>query len=293
MTFSMTGYGKAVATYQGRIITVEIRTLNSKQGDLNVRMPSIYREREMELRNTVAEQVGRGKVDLSIQRDLADGEGSNQINQAMVNNYYEQLQGLANGMKEQKPDDALAYLDLILQLPDALKPVSEELEDGEYTALTQALDECITAVNRFRAQEGEKLEAVLRDGTQAILDLMSDVEPFEKERIERIRKRILQNLDDADGVSTDKDRFEQELIYYLEKLDVSEEKVRLKAHCEYFINTLQEEGAKGKKLSFISQEMGREINTLGSKAQHSEIQRIVVRMKDELEKIKEQVLNVL
>lgn len=289
----MTGYGKAVATYQGRIITVEIRTLNSKQGDLNVRMPSIYREREMELRNTVAEQVGRGKVDLSIQRDLADGEGSNQINQAMVNNYYEQLQGLASGMKEQKPDNALAYLDLILQLPDALKPVSEELEEGEYNALTQALDECISAVNRFRAQEGEKLEAVLRDGTQAILDLLSDVEPFEKERIERIRKRILQNLDDADGVSTDKDRFEQELIYYLEKLDVSEEKVRLNAHCEYFINTLQEEGAKGKKLSFISQEMGREINTLGSKAQHSEIQRIVVRMKDELEKIKEQVLNVL
>ena len=289
----MTGYGKAVATYQGRIITVEIRTLNSKQGDLNVRMPSIYREREMDLRNLVAEQVGRGKVDLTIQRDLADGEGSNQINQAMVSSYYKQLHALAGTMKEEKPNDALAYLNLILQLPDALKPVSEELEEGEYEALTTALAECIAAVNRFRAQEGEKLATVLTESNESILSLLADVEPFEKERIERIRKRILQNLDDADSMSLDKDRFEQELIYYLEKLDVSEEKVRLKAHCEYFTNTLQEEGAKGKKLSFIAQEMGREINTLGSKAQHAEIQRIVVRMKDELEKIKEQVLNVL
>lgn len=293
MTFSMTGYGKAVATHQGRIITIEIRTLNSKQGDLNLRMPSIYREKEMDLRNHISEKVGRGKVDLTIQRDLADGEGSNQINQEMVEHYYGQIKSIAAKMEEKQADDALSYLNLILQLPDALKPVSDDLHEDEFKALQAALDNCITAVNHFRSQEGKKLEEVLRNSSEEILRLLMEIEPFEKERIERVKKRILQNLDDTENLNIDKDRFEQELIYYLEKLDVSEEKMRLKAHCEYFFKTLKEEQVKGKKLSFIAQEMGREINTLGSKAQHAEIQRIVVRMKDELEKIKEQVLNIL
>jgi uncharacterized protein (TIGR00255 family) len=293
MTFSMTGYGKAVATYNGRILTVEIRTLNSKQGDLNIRMPSIYREKEMELRDLIFNKVGRGKVDLTIQRDLSEGEGINQINTRLVKQYYAQIKSLASEMEESSSDNALAYLDLILKLPDALKPMGDELEQGEFEALLDAVHNCIASVNDFRASEGKKLELVLLESNDLIANLLAAIEPFEKERIERIRQRITQSLEDNEGVSVDKDRFEQELIYYMEKLDVSEEKVRLKSHCEYFVKTIEEDGSKGKKLSFIAQEMGREINTLGSKAQHSEIQRIVVTMKDELEKIKEQVLNVL
>lgn len=289
----MTGYGKAVATYSGRILTVEIRTLNSKQGDLNIRMPSIYREKEMELRDIIFNMVGRGKVDLTIQRDLSEGEGINQINKGLVRQYYAQIKDLANDMEESSPDDALAYLDLILKLPDALKPMGDELEAGEFDALMDAVQNCIASVNDFRAAEGKKLELVLLESNSIIGNLLSAIEPFEKERLERIRQRITQSLEENEGLNIDKDRFEQELIYYMEKLDVSEEKVRLKAHCEYFVKTMGEDGSKGKKLSFIAQEMGREINTLGSKAQHAEIQRIVVNMKDELEKIKEQVLNVL
>lgn len=293
MTFSMTGYGKSVVQFQGRVLTVELRTLNSKQGDLNVRMPSIYREKEMELRDQVSAGLGRGKIDLLIQRDLAEGEAGTQLNKAMVDKYYHQFKALASDMDEGAPASALGYLDLILKMPDALKPVAEELEEGEYEALLKGLKSCIEHCNEFRQQEGEKLEAVLHQSTTTIAQLLTEVEPFEADRMERIRKRITSSLEDAETGNIDKDRFEQELIYYLEKLDITEEKVRLKAHCDYFFTTLKEDEAKGKKLSFIAQEMGREINTLGSKAQHSDMQRIVVGMKDELEKIKEQVLNVL
>jgi len=247
MTYSMTGYGKTVCQYNGRGLTIEIRTLNSKQGDVNVRMPSIYREKEIALRDLISSELQRGKIDLSIQRDLADEEMTSEINEALVTHYYEMIKRI-----------------------------------------------CIDHVKAFRKQEGAKLELVLRAGAERIASLLEDVAPFEQARIDKIRGRITNSLgDDADASSFDKDRFEQELIYYLEKLDITEEKVRLKAHCEYFLKTLDTEEVKGKKLSFIAQEMGREINTLGSKAQHSEMQRVVVDMKDELEKIKEQVLNVL
>lgn len=290
----MTGYGKSVCQYNGRALTIEIRTLNSKQGDINVRMPSIYREKELELRDLISSQLQRGKIDLSIQRDLANEELSSEVNEALVTRYYEMIKRMEAKIEGNSTADSVEYLSLIFKLPDVLKPVSEQLEEAEYAALCVGLTECIESVKAFRKQEGAKLELVLRSGTERIAALLDDVVPFEQARMEKIRGRISNGLGDAaDSSSFDSDRFEQELIYYLEKLDITEEKVRLKAHCEYFLKTLSEEEIKGKKLSFIAQEMGREINTLGSKAQHSDMQRVVVDMKDELEKIKEQVLNVL
>lgn len=286
-----------MATFMGRVLTIEIRTLNSKQADLNVRVPSLYREKEFELRDALSAELYRGKIDLIITRDLAPGEGTTALNETLVQNYYHLLKKMEAGMSEPTGQTTTDYLNLILKMPDALKSAADELDPAEYAVLRQAFDTCMQHVMAFRAQEGGKLEIVLRDSVQRIQTLLKAVEPFEGERMERIRQRITTNLsDDSNEGSTlafDKDRFEQELIYYLEKLDISEEKVRLSAHCEYFLQTMKDEQFKGKKLSFIAQEMGREINTLGSKAQHSEMQRLVVEMKDELEKIKEQVLNVL
>ncbi len=294
MTYSMTGYGKTVCQYNGRGLTIEIRTLNSKQGDVNVRMPSIYREKEIALRDLISSELQRGKIDLSIQRDLADEEMTSEINEALVTHYYEMIKRMESKIEGNASADSVEYLSLIFKLPDVLKPVSEQLTEEEFDVLSEGLASCIDHVKAFRKQEGAKLELVLRAGAERIASLLEDVAPFEQARIDKIRGRITNSLgDDADASSFDKDRFEQELIYYLEKLDITEEKVRLKAHCEYFLKTLDTEEVKGKKLSFIAQEMGREINTLGSKAQHSEMQRVVVDMKDELEKIKEQVLNVL
>lgn len=291
----MTGYGKHSGTYKGRVLTVEIRTLNSKQTDLGVRMPSIYREKEFAIRDTLSNQLHRGKIDLTIQRDLAPGESNAVLNENMVSGYYAQLKQLESNMEEPAAKTATEYLSLILKMPDALKPVGEELNAEEFEVLHDTVKTCIEKVNEFREQEGAKLEDVLKASAESILASLEAVEPLEAERMDRIKTRITGNLSDDqnENPSFDPDRFEQELIYYMEKLDISEEKVRLKAHCDYFIKTLEVDRIKGKKLSFISQEMGREINTLGSKAQHSEIQRIVVGMKDELEKIKEQVLNVL
>ena len=294
MTYSMTGYGKYVCQYQGRALTIEVRTLNSKQGDINVRMPSIYREKELELRDMISQRLERGKVDLSIQRDLAEEELTSEVNEAMVEKYYSMIKRMEDKIEGESSKDAVDYLSLIFKLPDVLRPVTEQLEEKEFEVVRAGLKECLDALLDFRAQEGKKLEGVLKASTESILQLLKDVEPLEKERMERIRARITNNMgEEAESPSFDPDRFEQELIYYLEKLDITEEKVRLKAHCDYFLKTLAEEEIKGKKLSFIAQEMGREINTLGSKAQHSDMQRVVVNMKDELEKIKEQVLNVL
>jgi len=290
----MTGYGKTVCQYNGRGLTIEIRTLNSKQGDINVRMPSIYREKEIALRDLISSELQRGKIDLSIQRDLADEEMTSEINEALVTHYYEMIKRMESKIEGNSSADSVEYLSLIFKLPDVLKPVTEQLTEEEFAVLNEGLASCIKHVKAFRKQEGEKLELVLRAGAERIASLLEDVAPFEQARIDKIRGRITNSLgDDADSSAFDKDRFEQELIYYLEKLDITEEKVRLKAHCEYFLKTLDTEEVKGKKLSFIAQEMGREINTLGSKAQHSDMQRVVVDMKDELEKIKEQVLNVL
>ena len=294
MTFSMTGYGKSSCQYKGRVLTLEIRSLNSKQGDLNLRIPAIYREKELEMREVISSHLDRGKIDLSIQRDLADGETATELNESLVDAFYKRLKKLEANMDEESSKNSVDYLSLIMKMPDVLKPAAIELETGEFAALKIALIECLVSVNEFRKQEGAKLESVLANGAKNIKEGLERIIPFEEDRINRIKKRIYNNLgDDAENASFDKDRFEQELIYYLEKLDITEEKVRLEAHCDYFLKTLEEESIKGKKLSFIAQEMGREINTLGSKAQHSEMQRIVVEMKDELEKIKEQALNVL
>lgn len=291
----MTGYGKHSSSFKGRLLTVEIRTLNSKLVDLNLRMPSIYREKEFEIRDVLSNALQRGKIDLNIQRDLAPGESSTVLNEELVNGYFSLIQKMEKAIGKKPSEKGTDYLSLIMKMPEVLKPASDELEDEEYAALQDVIATCISKCLAFREQEGEKLAEVLTQGAKNILQGLKEIEPLEQERIDRIKGRISSNLND-DGVENlnfDKDRFEQELIYYLEKLDITEEKVRLTAHCDFFIKTINEETFKGKKLSFIGQEMGREINTLGSKAQHSDIQRIVVGMKDELEKIKEQVLNIL
>jgi len=295
MTFSMTGYGKLTATYKGRALTIEIRTLNSKQTDISVRTPSLYREKEFEIRDMLSNKLGRGKIDFTVQRDLSASEATSALNEEVVAAYYHLIKKLEHVMDEPPGKSATDYMSLILKMPDALKQTGDTLDEDEYEMLKQTTLDCINMVNAFREQEGAKLETVLRESTEKILYLLAQVGPLEAERMDRIKGRIMSGMGEemTENLSFDPDRFEQELIYYLEKLDISEEKVRLQAHCDYFLKTLDEDHLKGKKLSFIAQEMGREINTLGSKAQHSEIQRIVVRMKDELERIKEQVLNVL
>jgi len=295
MTFSMTGYGKQSGQFHGRLITIEIRTLNSKQTDINVRMPSIYREKEFEIRDALAKGLVRGKIDINIQRSLSEEESGNELNMGVFKTHFERLRTIEAEMGLASSESAIDYLSIISRMPDAIKPLSEELEDGEYEVLTACLTDAIASVNEFRLQEGKKLEAVLLSGKENIESLLSSIGAYEKERIDRIRGKLNNGVSDEQKESSnfDNDRFEQELIYYIEKLDITEEKVRLKAHCEYFEKTMHEEKFKGKKLGFIAQEMGREINTLGSKSQHSEMQRAVVGMKDELEKIKEQLLNVL
>lgn len=294
MTHSMTGYGKHTASYKGRVLTIEIRSLNSKQTDLNVRMPAIYREKEFELRDMLSSVMHRGKIDLSIQRDLAPGEASTTLNDQLVKTYYDRIKKIERELDEPSAQSATEYVALITKLPDTLKPVSEDLELDEFAALKSGLEICLEKAQAFRAQEGAKLALVLKSGTESIANLLKSIEPLEEERLLKIKGRLQAGVDELkDSSKFDGDRYEQELIYYLEKLDITEEKVRLQAHCEYFLKTLNEEHQKGKKLSFIAQEMGREINTLGSKSQNSDMQRVVVEMKDELEKIKEQVLNVL
>jgi len=294
MTFSMTGYGKSNCQYKGRALTIEIRTLNSKQGDINLRIPSIFREKELEMRDIVSAQLDRGKIDLLVQRDLAEGEVATELNESLVHSFYKLFKKLETSMEEGPSKNSVDYLSLIIKMPDVLKPAAIDLEEGEFESFKVGLNECLIRVNEFRKQEGQKLEIVLSEGAQNIKNALKSIVPFEEDRLNRIRKRIYSNLgEDSENAAFDKDRFEQELIYYLEKLDITEEKVRLEAHCDYFLKTLRDESSKGKKLSFIAQEMGREINTLGSKAQHSEMQQIVVEMKDQLEKIKEQALNVL
>ncbi|GAB5538175.1 MAG: YicC family protein [Salibacteraceae bacterium] len=289
----MTGYGKHASTYDGRIITIELRTLNSKQADINLRMPSLYREMEFEIRDILSQGLNRGKIDVSIQRDLAPGESASTINKPLVQHYSKMLREAESAIGVKSADDA--HMSMIMNMPDVFETETGTLTDEEKELLKATVEHCINQCQAFRKQEGEKLAMVLSDGVSEILQKLEAVEPFEKDRIERIRKRINGNLSDGltEGGTIDQDRFEQELIYYLEKIDITEEKVSLKAHCDFFLKTLKDEEIKGKKLSFIGQEMGREINTLGSKAQHTDIQKLVVGMKDELEKIKEQVLNVL
>ena len=287
----MTGFGKSVVVSDGKKITAEIKSLNSKQLDLLVKMPQIYREKELDLRNEVARQLERGKVELFVTSEVTEDVATVNINLPILAAYKSQIEKMSTELSIPLPEDWYATL---LRLPDVLKSDNNtDVTDSEFSALTQAVNNAITALMEFRAQEGERLASFFREKIANIRSLLADVEPYEKERVEKIKARIQDSIAKLDVVDYDRNRFEQEMIYYIEKLDVNEEKLRLTNHLDYFIETLDAEQGQGKKLGFISQEMGREINTLGSKSNHAEMQRIVVRMKDELEQIKEQVLNVM
>lgn len=290
MAHSMTGYGKAVAELPNKKVTIEIKTLNSKQFDLFTRLPGIYREKEIALRNSLARLLERGKVDLSMNVEVLSKDVTSKIDHNVVQQYQEEIRKMALAMNLPQPQD---WFSMLLRLPDVMKQDTEELDDEEWATIEQAINQAVSEVNRFRRQEGEMLTKVLTEKILSIRSLLAAVEPFEAERTEKIKSRIYEGLSNLEGVEYDKNRFEQEMIYYIEKLDVNEEKTRLAHHLDYFLETLGDSHSQGKKLGFIAQEIGREINTLGSKSNQSGMQRIVVQMKDDLEQIKEQILNIL
>ena len=291
MILSMTGFGKSIVTINDKKITAEIKSLNSKQLDLQVKMPQIYREKELELRNDIAKLLERGKVELYVTSELIEATSTININIPLISFYKTQIEKMANELSIPLPNDWYATL---LRLPDALKSDNTtEVNTDELNALSETVNNAINSLIEFRRQEGNRLYAFFVDKIANIRSLLSDVEPFEKERIDKIKARIQESLSKLDIIDYDHNRFEQEMIFYIEKLDINEEKLRLTNHLDYFLETLENGIGQGKKLGFIAQEMGREINTLGSKSNHAEMQRIVVKMKDELEQIKEQVLNVM
>lgn len=286
----MTGYGKAEATIGSRKFTVELRSLNSKQFDLNVRMPSVYKEKEMKLRNWLSKEVVRGKADLGIYYDADGSEKRVTLNKALIEAYHSDMKAVAKEIGQDEVD----YMSLIMRIPDVLRPEKEELNEEEWGEIMKLIKEANTMFQGYRSQEGDGLQKDFEERIGKIMQLDADLDEAVNARIKRIKDRIRTNLDEViDPDKVDQNRFEQEVVYYLEKIDVTEERVRLAANCNYFLEILRNGAAQGKKLGFISQEIGREINTLGSKANDSDIQRVVVQMKDELEKIKEQVLNVL
>ena len=290
MIQSMTGFGKAEVELPHKKITVEIKSLNSKQLDLSTRIPQQYREMEMEIRSEIAKRLERGKVDFFVYSEAIGKEASAQINIPVLEGYFQQVKEASVKLGIAMPDD---WFSILLRLPDAMSSESQEIDETELNALRKAVDKAISQLEEFRVQEGAMLQHLFEEKIANITHLLQEVEPYEKERIEKIKGRIIDALNKIDNFDYDKNRFEQEMIFYIEKLDINEEKHRLDNHLKYFLETLQSGKGQGKKLGFISQEMGREINTLGSKSNHAEMQRIVVRMKDELEQIKEQVLNVM
>lgn len=286
MIQSMTGYGKAVAECSDKKITIEIRSLNSKTLDLNTRLPYLYKEKELEIRKILSEKLQRGKVDFSINTEVTSLSKAQQINPEIIKAYIEEFRQVV-------PDASDAeLLAIVMRLPDVMVFTSKEIDEAEWGHALDLILKAIENLSQFRLDEGKVLELEFVQRINIILDLLKKVEPFEKERIQTLKERFTKNLEELTA-EYDQNRFEQELIYYLEKLDITEEKVRLKNHCEYFLENLKSPESEGKKLGFICQEIGREINTLGSKSNHSEMQKIVVQMKDELEKVKEQVLNIL
>ena len=286
----MTGYGKAEGVVESKKISVEVRSLNGKFLDCSLRVPGLYRQKEMLVRSKAAKEVVRGKVDISISYESLEGEQNFFINTELLKNYY---QGLSEVSKELNISEE-NVLGTLMKMPEVMRSEKQKLSEGEWSGIEKLIDEALVSFNSFRLAEGDVLRKEVEGRINEIASLLVQVEPFESERIETIKTRIRKNIDEIvskDGF--DQNRFEQELIFYMERYDITEEKVRLKAHCEHFIKTMNDEEAQGKKLGFISQEIGREINTLGSKANHAEMQKIVVQMKDELEKIKEQALNIL
>lgn len=291
MIQSMTGYGKAVVAYGDKKINVEIKSLNSKSLDLSTRIAPLYREKEMEIRQMLSTVMERGKVDFTMWIEKETGVDATPVNGALVENYYRQIKDIAERTGIPEPQDWFATL---LRMPDVMTRTEQEvLGDEEWQAAHRAIDEAVRALLDFRRQEGEALYRKFTEKIDNIAELLKSIEPYEKARVEKIRSRIVDGLASIPEVEYDKNRLEQELIYYIEKLDISEEKQRLANHLSYFRETMDEGHGQGKKLGFIAQEMGREINTTGSKSNHAGMQNIVVKMKDELEQIKEQVLNVL
>ena len=290
MIQSMTGFGKATTELEKRKVTVEIKSLNSKQLDLSVRLPNLYKEHEMEIRNKLSRQLERGKVDFLIYIENIGSETATQINQNVLEGYYNQIKESSRKLGIDTPSD---WFQILLRIPDVLKYESQEADENEWTAVMKVIEEAIKQLAAFRKQEGAMLENLFKEKISNISTLLTDIEPFEAERVDKIKTRINEALQKIEDFDYDKNRFEQEMIYYIEKLDINEEKSRLANHLSYFLETMKSGSGQGKKLGFIAQEIGREINTMGSKSNHAEMQQIVVKMKDELEQIKEQVLNVL
>lgn len=291
MIKSMTGFGKTKLETNNKVLNLEIRTLNSKQLDLNIRTPYLYREKELEVRALLGQKLVRGKIELSISIEQSSVASVPEINQELAKAYYKQLNDLTSTLDINSSGELVS---VIMKMPDIITSSREELAKEEWGDIVMAIEETINKVIEFRSQEGSRLQGDFIDRINTILDLLSKVEPFEIARVPRIKERIQSNLNSfLDDVSKSKERLEQEIIFYLEKLDITEEKIRLAHHCNYFLEIISSEENVGKKLGFISQEIGREINTLGSKANDTDIQKIVVLMKDELEKIKEQLFNIL
>jgi uncharacterized protein (TIGR00255 family) len=287
----MTGYGKASAETPKRRITIEIKSLNSKQLDLNTKLPWLLKEREPEIRNLVSQKLDRGKIDLSIYVEMIDGEVESVINKSVVKNYYTQFREISSELQIDLDDQIFSA---IMKLPDSMKSEKGDMTDAEWIIIKDRIAESVEMLDMFRIEEGKSITADLNKSIEKILSLLLTVQTFEEGRINKVREKLKNILEENLGTENiDKNRFEQELIFYLEKFDINEEKVRLKTHCDYFLETMNTPAPNGKILNFITQEIGREINTIGSKANDASIQKLVVKMKDDLEKVKEQTLNIL
>ncbi len=285
MIQSMTGYGKSILQLLSKKITVEIKSLNSKNLDLNARVPSAYREKELFLRNRISKSLIRGKVDFNLYVEITGETTNTQINEAIVKQYIDQLKSVVDG-------DTTELLKMAVRMPDALKTEREEIDESEFIKILEAVDDALEAINNYRTDEGKALEKDFEHRIENISSLLTKVIELDPQRMDNVKERLRKAVSELKE-TVDENRFEQELIYYLEKYDITEETVRLKNHLDYFTETLSHKDSNGKKLGFISQELGREINTIGSKANFAPMQQLVVQMKDELEKIKEQALNVL
>lgn len=291
MIKSMTGFGKAEFEVNNKKFTIEIKSLNSKQADINTRTPALYREKDIEIRRELSDKLERGKIDFNLYVENLGEDSSSKINEPILKSYFSHLQKISKELN--LPVDHTT-LQAVLRLPDVVKPEYLSLDEEEWQVVLQNIRKAIAEIDRFRTQEGNALKKDITGNLEVIKNLLIQIEPFEGHRLDSLKIRLAENLESLKlNGGIDKNRFEQELIFYLEKLDINEEKVRLNNHLKYFLETIEEKIPTGKKLGFIAQEMGREINTIGSKANHSEIQKLVVQMKDYLERIKEQLLNVL
>ena len=292
MIKSMTGFGKATAEVNNKKISVEIKSLNSKQADMFVRMPSFYKEKELPVRSLINKELERGKIEFSLYVELLAEQSSVNLNKDLFKKYYTELKDVLTDLNEATTNENL--VSIVAKMPDVYKSEKSELDETEWVEIEKTIKEAIIALDNFRRDEGKSLLEELTLRINNIVSLLAEVEQYDEERITTVKERISNHLKEAVGEQNiNNDRFEQELIFYIEKFDVTEEKTRLTTHCNYFLETLNSDISEGKKLGFISQEIGREVNTLGSKANHADIQKIVVKMKDELEKIKEQALNIL